>query len=168
MSLCVVCSSVISKRHHALECDNCKEWCHRLCQEGKSYIIFVMKLKVVYNIFSFNYFYFLKDITYKEYKVAVKSNQEISFCCPKCKQDTNDINDTILSSLISEKPVISNDEMSEHQANTVIFNDSMNRVIQDVIIDDNIITYTKLEGQSKRNKTILIDSVGYKYNIKER
>ena len=31
-----VCSNAVSRRHHALECDSCRRWIHRLCGTGMS------------------------------------------------------------------------------------------------------------------------------------
>jgi len=34
---CKVCYKVVTARQHALECDNCQRWVHRLCGTGISY-----------------------------------------------------------------------------------------------------------------------------------
>jgi hypothetical protein len=35
-SLCVVCDQEVQPRHHALECESCFQWQHRLCNTGES------------------------------------------------------------------------------------------------------------------------------------
>jgi len=36
--LCKVCYKVVSARQHALECDRCHRWVHRLCNTGITYV----------------------------------------------------------------------------------------------------------------------------------
>ena len=33
---CVVCDQEVQPRHHALECESCFQWQHRLCNTGES------------------------------------------------------------------------------------------------------------------------------------
>jgi hypothetical protein len=33
---CVVCDQEVRPRHHALECESCFQWQHRLCNTGES------------------------------------------------------------------------------------------------------------------------------------
>ena len=35
--VCQVCVKVVTARQHALECDGCRRWVHRLCGTGISY-----------------------------------------------------------------------------------------------------------------------------------
>jgi len=34
---CKICFKVVTARQHALECDNCQRWVHRLCGTGITY-----------------------------------------------------------------------------------------------------------------------------------
>jgi len=34
---CKICFKVVTMRQHALECDNCQRWVHRLCGTGITY-----------------------------------------------------------------------------------------------------------------------------------
>ena len=35
---CKVCSTTVTQRQHAMECDRCHSWIHRLCGTGVSYL----------------------------------------------------------------------------------------------------------------------------------
>ena len=37
---CIVCKKTVTVRQHALLCENCDEWQHRLCDTGKHYLFY--------------------------------------------------------------------------------------------------------------------------------
>ena len=34
MDPCIECQLIVSERHHAIQCDNCELWQHRVCGTG--------------------------------------------------------------------------------------------------------------------------------------
>ena len=62
MDPCIECQLIVSERHHAIQCDNCELWQHRVCGTG---------------------------VLLEEYRAAVQSGNGLEWVCGPCIQDAN-------------------------------------------------------------------------------
>ncbi|XP_048771079.1 uncharacterized protein LOC125677152 [Ostrea edulis] len=60
---CVACSRKVSARQHALQCNTCSLWQHRVCDTG---------------------------ISQQKYRQMMKSDETIEFICTRCREDETD------------------------------------------------------------------------------
>ncbi|XP_076075940.1 uncharacterized protein LOC143046725 [Mytilus galloprovincialis] len=79
---CVECSRKVTTKQHALQCDSCSLWQHRVCNTG---------------------------ITMKEYRSMMQSEVTVNFICTKCNDKEEEttsgpVNSTVITD-VSDQPI---------------------------------------------------------------
>ncbi|KAK6182207.1 hypothetical protein SNE40_009939 [Patella caerulea] len=146
---CVYCAKTVRKNQHAISCDVCGNWTHRLCGT---------------------------NISKEDYLRA--QDQTINFMCSISNVPVGNfsLNATIESSLLasSERSTDELQDISNIETPTadISYNENVQErsMEEDVVgnTDDNIpkVGFTKLEKGSQKGKPLLVDGNGYTYVIK--
>lgn len=181
---CVTCSRVVTSRQHAIRCDSCSLWVHRICGTG---------------------------IPQDEYRRAVRGESVINYTCVLCIRSANVHNDSPLRRLAPLSPtsdgtslLVATDDEDELEVSTIGNGSAMDAslpvdmdssevddlshndtaasyAIPNVVEEEELanmsahasdheesftLTFQQVECGTKRGKTKLIDSKGYTYNMK--
>ena len=57
---CISCDKIVTSRQHAIQCERCSKWQHRLCKTG---------------------------VTFEDYKRACKEQLDLCWVCELCKEN---------------------------------------------------------------------------------
>ncbi|XP_066287629.1 uncharacterized protein [Branchiostoma lanceolatum] len=170
MSSCVVCDSTVTDKQHALQCDECLGWQHRLCNSGIDHITY-------------------RRLRSGEVDIGVWACNNCRLTSTESDMDTTDpppsVSRTENESSIEDPPeestveesFISNPPASPpptfRTGNNESMEDSLEESaldLEEMEVDDQPVprTYEVVERATKKGHSLLVDNLGYKFGVQRR
>ncbi|XP_063419689.1 uncharacterized protein LOC134704838 [Mytilus trossulus] len=158
---CVECSRKVTTKQHALQCDSCSLWQHRVCNTG---------------------------ITMKEYRSMMQSEETVNFICTKCNDKEEEtisgpVNSTVITD-VSDQPIPDYGTFNLSVISAANSTNNLNRTftiygmikficssllepdLPNTILPDIPVTFTLVDQGSQRGRFKLVSSDGYEYTKK--